>query len=755
MKKLLFLLVAIPIQSWAMQSNTNRILAQSNAQSVIEIDSDSESSVEEVITNQQHVVQYTNNNNRNPAQFYSAPVLHATIARIQREDSPRLNMPRNAERSLSAPQTRVSTNGKEIIDQKLSQIDCCGLSLGNWARGLNHIMLTHKREQALFVCSKCNKLFDSASNALTCVAKHNDSSLFTCPNCMVDCVMYDAFLKHVCPVIKTPIKTEPTPLNYNQPIVRNYISPNSASTDNRLHYNSQSEALTPLSAMLAIPETTDSGYVSSPITNASFDANEIVEINAMVDGNQKKSQAFNPHKSVKKNVKILRNMIEKKLREKSYNCCSEKNLTWDSFCEHVRNVHAIEEGTIVCPLCVKELNGYTYGYDHIAWHTDPSLFSCPLSCTSAKSQRAYNDQRKCREHLVSHFRSCFAKKYNLRDQEELRCKCCNKYFSNTGNFNRHISMCYKKNQQAEKDISLSESEATPSMQNYGVEDTYHDHEISPSVTHTQTIINPVFENEHNQDFSHNSSPHVAIASDGARDFDWMDYNQDTTNLCANTNQIGQAHNQNNANRIPTTALRGKSHEKNNRDQQGNKNQSQTEQTTNQPVVLEGFVFNVEGNWDSNRVALNKLIAARLAKQSFNCCDHKNITWQAFCSHQKDHHRKKIGGTNKVVCPVCDKSYRAASITHEHSATHQHPTIFECPLCAHNEMTRNHENKESLVKHFRNCLDNKYYYAQNNKSTSSVENHYEQDITPVDENSSGGLESIINQSIDEFHEYSKS
>lgn len=265
MKKLIILLLAVPIQSWAMQSNTNVMRSRTAANNVIEIDSDSEASVEEVTTQQPLRLAMVVENTSTPRGLRindNLKVLNARIALLKGSISHNVMQPftnwfgvinyvnqdaknnqftcpscnkiftsagtaagcflKHFDQNIfacekcgsyndslnlyyahkssctgmksSAPSTVTSiqtfdngaTRAKNLVDQKVAEIDCCGLSLDSWARGLNHVALAHKRAQTLFTCSKCNKLFDSAQNALACVVKHDDASIFTCPNCMVD-----------------------------------------------------------------------------------------------------------------------------------------------------------------------------------------------------------------------------------------------------------------------------------------------------------------------------------------------------------------------------------------------------------------------------------------------------------------------------------------------------------------------------------------------------------------------------------------
>jgi hypothetical protein len=856
MKKLVIILLALPIQSWAMQSNTNVMLTRSAVNNVIEIDSDSEASLEEVTTHQPVRMSNVIENTITPRGARindSIRLLNARIAQLKGSISHNVMQPfttwfgainyvnQHAKSNkftcpscnkiftsvgiaagcflkhfnqnifacekcnsyndtldlyyshkktcnpipISVPSTPLPTysfdNGasraKKLVDQKVAKIDCCGLSLSNWARGLNHVALAHahKRAQTLFTCSKCNKLFDSAQNALACVVKHDDASIFTCPNCMVDCVLHDAFLKHVCPLIKTEIKSEPiTNLAHNDPYNETVAtnSPQSSSSMPDAHqYYSSPMPLTPLTAMLyGNVNTPDSGYISSPLSNQSSVVSDGADTQEPIaEGNQDTSLVFDPTKSVEDNVKILRNIIKKRISDNRYNCCEHYGIGWEFFCEHVRKAHSVEYNKVQCPQCNKILSSYNYGYHHIATHTHKSLFSCPLACANRKSpHQRLADQRENGDNLIVHFKSCFKKKYNLQFTNQFVCPFCRKnQFSNKSNFKRHVDSCKTKTQQGnDQDFVHDYDPVTPEFGTINTpEYAFALDNESVMDANFQRVTNPVYDylgvHESSPDFfNYYSSPDVDMPSDQFNHFPIpsQTYEDNNTNVISNTVVIDS----NNTNQQTTThhvtdAAKNSSTKKDagkelkiisytyvqkrKRTRRGN-----ISEPAKQPVVYEGHTFDAQGLWDYNLGVFNNLIAARITAKSFACCELKNLTWQEFCTHQKEKHKKLIDGANKVVCTVCDKSNRTAAFVHEHSAAHQYPGLFKCPVCAYENKLLSFDNKENLLKHFRKCFADKYPSANNDSAELHSENNtpeQEKSIS-INEQHNAGFEPVTDQ-----------
>lgn len=859
MKKFLFLLVAMPIQSWSMHSNTNRMPAHGNAQSVIEIDSDSEASVEEVTTHQQPllakvientitprgarindnirflntriaplkgciannvmqpfttwfgVINYLNQDAKNNKFTCPSCTKHFTSAGLaagcflKHFDQNIFACPNCgsyndtldffyahkrtcSQMTCSAPSTPLTShtvnNGasraKNLVDQKVAEIDCCGLSLGSWARGLNHVALAHKRAQTIFTCSKCSKFYDSAQNALACVIKHDDASIFTCPNCMVDCVLHDAFLKHVCPLIKSEIKSEPihnTVHNdpYNESVATN--SPQSSPMTDVYQYYNSPMPLTPLTAMLYNNiNTPDSGYTSSSISNQSSVASDGVDAQEPVaEDNQEASLVFDTTKSVEDNVKILRNIIKKRISDNRYNCCEHHGLNWELFCEHVRKAHCPEYNKVQCPQCNKLLPSYNYGYHHIATHTHKSLFSCPIGCINKKSSKQrLADQRESADSLIAHFKSCFKKKYNLPSTTQFICPFCKKNeFSTKSSFERHVDSCTAKRQLGfEQDDVQMHDQDTPEFGSIHTPEHAFDLENeSTMATNFQRMTNPVYGylelHDSGQDFfNYYSSPDVDMPADqlNHNPFAPQTYQENNTNAVSITDRVIDAHNNNLQSATPkvTGAANNSSAKKDTAKELKIISYTHVQKRkytrrgiisgpAKQPVVYEQHTFDAQGSWDYNLGIFNKLIAARLASKSFACCELKNLTWEEFCAHQKEKHKKLIDGTSKVVCTVCDKSNRFASFVHEHTVTHQYPSLFKCPVCAHDDKSVLFKYKENLLKHFRKCFADKYPSANNDFEVehNSENNAAEQEQSvSVNEQYNAGFEAITNQ-----HHYS--
>lgn len=100
--------------------------------------------------------------------------------------------------------------------------------------------------------------------------------------------------------------------------------------------------------------------------------------------------------------------------------------------------------------------------------------------------------------------------------------------------------------------------------------------------------------------------------------------------------------------------------------------------------------------DENIKNLQKLIALRKQSTTFSCCTKTDLHWVEYTDHLNSHHC--IG--DNFVCPNqdCKKKYTQLTKAYHHAATHQEPTLFNCPLCGHKANTI-----ATLNTHFKICL----------------------------------------------------
>lgn len=133
-----------------------------------------------------------------------------------------------------------------------------------------------------------------------------------------------------------------------------------------------------------------------------------------------------------------------------------------------------------------------------------------------------------------------------------------------------------------------------------------------------------------------------------------------------------------------------------------------------PFELEGQVFDAAGSQKYNRTVLGKLVLSRLYAHSYSCCTQKNRTFDNLRKHLREKHVH--ASTGKIVCPQCNTIPANITLACHHVALHQHPDLFNCPLCASKHVTTPQINKFNLDKHFHECL------AEHNESQGIINVH---------------------------------
>lgn len=84
---------------------------------------------------------------------------------------------------------------KKRIDSALQKINCCGVSLHNWAVAQNHIKERHKAGRNYF-CPACAARHSTNVNALECFMMYKDEAVFSCQACKLDCQTRQKLLAH-------------------------------------------------------------------------------------------------------------------------------------------------------------------------------------------------------------------------------------------------------------------------------------------------------------------------------------------------------------------------------------------------------------------------------------------------------------------------------------------------------------------------------------------------------------------------------
>lgn len=740
MKKFYIILVAIPIHIWCMESHTNNnISCKITHTHTIDLDSNTDSSAEEDTPQHRWAGLFKNSHPNTPIAPHLFPrASTGNTGERSEESNSVIPSSRSILSSTSFCTAAQSSFTKKMIDQKLSQISCCGLKIGSWDCGLHHVMLAHVRGHNVFTCSACNKLYECAANTLGCIARHQDPLIFTCPSCMIDCVGHDALIKHVCPVLLPGIiSVQKNNISLDQPFNSNANLSRTSTTAQRAlgPHNTKNDPLpTVTGGVNQSFEYTDAAQPPSSIKPVSS-TSEVIELEEPIAGcDQKQYAHFDPSLSIEKNLTRLYGIITKRLSEKRYHCCEEKDLTWKFFCKHVRRMHVIKKSKIKCPLCLKILTNFARGYEHIACHTYELLFACPLSLHQKYHEPFKTDSR---HNLITHFKSCFDMQCLLL--QRLVCFFCGQSFKTQSMLDEHLKASKKQPVTTEKKDWEEGTSNCNQSEKIATNDT-----PNKVCANVQALVVPS-----NSDLPANNNPLLNLdqnlnlhqAQVGLPSHQGFNFN-------ATTNKQSSA--------VHTDKVPEKPHIRCDLKIIQYIPEKKTQRLSRlvvdakpiQPVVVENHTFDAQGQWTNNLKVLNKIIAARLAQCSFTCCTLSNLSWRAFCDHQKEQHRQTINRKEKVVCPDCEKSYHATSLTHEHSATHQYPRIFCCPLCVGKEKQVNFELKESLAKHFKKCL------LKTIVSLAEVEqvNQNPELITmnADKEKSSEHINNWIDQSVQEFH-----
>lgn len=160
-----------------------------------------------------------------------------------------------------------------------------------------------------------------------------------------------------------------------------------------------SDSLQPQESAELIVSCPDSPAVSTPLVlripkSSSAHKTKITIEDYVFDASQPSSY----------NSLSLTGIIQKRINSKHYSCCDLKNVNWEEFCKHQREKHSEMvkgEKHIKCSHCNKSLKNHNSMYEHIAWHSYPSLFECPL-CSHA--EKKVNHEYKML--LNAHFKKC-------------------------------------------------------------------------------------------------------------------------------------------------------------------------------------------------------------------------------------------------------------------------------------------------------------------------------------------------------------
>lgn len=565
---------------------------------------------------------------------------------------------------------------KNILNQKIAVIDCCGLNLGNWITAINHIASQHKIGSKAYICNRCYIRYETSEKALECFLKHSDSTIFTCSSCNEDCVTRSNFLQHTCKVsLQQPHEQAAEPVNlvyyadnyltnntnvintasypYEEPELNSSSYNFDNSTYQEVQYSPYVVPMTPLTAMLY-------GNIQTPNSDQcnTTPSNIVQNIN---------DESFLPSLAPKdlRTPTLINNtnqqMALESQVEQHYSYCNVYQMPQETFTPMLQNdADILQDTTDYMSQMLDEQGSLQIGNQpdgYTAFITDQQAFS--------------------RNDLTNNYVQCIS----------------------------------------EKNVDLSQSVSQSTNQSDFIQ--------------TNSLSYDSVENVNNQAYSSDSSsnsPHVTHQQRKNLEIVFYNfYETKKTKPIRTTKNITPINATKKSKKINIT------------------------KEIKQPIELEGHLFDAAATTDYNIDILNKLIAARISSHKYSCCNLPDLEWKEFCRHQKEKHSKVLDNGKKIVCLVCNKSFRKKIQTNEHIAQHLHPKLFSCPVCVSQKIYSEFPYKETLVRHFKKCFNKKYVPNSVMQENNSL--HINSDISNTNQmrpalNSS--TSAWVDQSVEEYH-----
>ncbi|MFZ5954777.1 MAG: hypothetical protein ACOYT8_06825 [Candidatus Dependentiae bacterium] len=676
---------------------------------------------------------------------------------------------------------------KNILNQKIAAINCCGINLGNWTTALNHIASQHKKRAKAYICNVCRTCYETSEKALECFLKHGDSTIFTCSFCNVDCATHQNFLSHSCNNLdqQQPLgQIEPvTPVYYsnnyqtnNTNVINNanypyqepepnynlnssyynygnspyYQTPQSYQfytnenesfiNENQVPYTPMQQPMTPLTALLyANVQTPNSDqFNKTPLDYSSQHTNIIAP-------NSNNYLSSSPPENLYNNQNSLTASYPNLATNSPQVIHRDHQKSMMSVFKLPRAIVNIEDKDQVVILENFEFNKKLPINDNveilkklIAQRIIKKLYSC---C---------GIDNLTWEQLRKHTRVAHRDKV---DKNKVICPMCEvvtssnswgydhiAWHTHSNLFNCPIKDDAKNNSRDNRELLISHFKSCFMKKN------------KKNKTNSEKYVCIFCNNNYRSEYF--LTCHLEKCSKGLKPLEMTEEGSNPLNL----SDLGVPVIDNiSINNTDKNIYESEEYFNNDRYLVNNTNQSSSDAM--QSIELEGFVFNPKDTIDNNLNVLSKLVATRLKSNYYSCCELQNLDWERFCQHQKEKHLIKEKGKKSVACKVCNKSFRHVRDGCQHIANHQHPKLFSCPVCAAEKKYTEFPYEDNLYKHFKKCFVTKYkpIAYENTDSEFSINNSSlrnaelpEVNNTNQIQQASPEIDNWIDQSVDEYH-----